>query len=105
MPFRRSARIRELGAGISKEELVSFLETRGLPIHVGRGGPSVSLVVSEGEETAVATVTFKDYDALNRAVVLPSDNRRLKDGSVMQIDADFDGFTALSNGPDIEYVV
>lgn len=101
MRFSRTARLRDLNPRITKDELISFLESRGLLVHNdGKGGVSI---VTE-QETAVATVTFKDHDVLDRSVLLSSSERRFRDGTIAQIDVRFDGFTALSDGTDVEYV-
>ena len=50
---------------------------------------------------AIATVTFKDAATLNRALKLPLQERVIHSRH-MDLDAGFDGFTALSDRDEIE---
>jgi hypothetical protein len=76
------------------DDLIGFFKSRG--IAVASGQAKISLTQSRiGVQTAV--VTLVDEGAFTKAKALTESKRKLA-GNVIDINADFYGFTTLSNG-------
>ena len=95
---RCTARITNLDPKTTPTDLVTLFQSKGLPISSGQAQISLT---ADLEGIAIATVTFRDEETLNRALKLPL-HERLIHHQHMQLDATFDGFTALSDGDEIE---
>lgn len=93
----RTARISSIKNGTKEEEFMKFLESKNLLLDPYQ---PISLT-STPDRHQVATVTFLDNATLKQALSLPPANRVLNRRKI-NIDDDFDGFTILSEGTEVE---
>jgi hypothetical protein len=92
-----TARISNIESTTTKVALASFIESKGLSLALGQ---PLSLTTTQ-DGYKIATVTFADDDTFKRVLDLPFSDRELKNRRI-NIDADFDGLTVLSEGSDVE---
>jgi hypothetical protein len=95
---RRTARITNLDPETTPEDLTTLFQSKGLPTSPGQA--QISLTTSL-DGTAITTVTFQDEETLKRALKLTLQERTIHNQQI-HLDAGFDGFTALSNGDEVE---
>jgi len=95
---RCTARITNLDPKTTSSDLTTLFQSKGFLISPGQAQISLTTGL---EGMAIATVTFKDAVTLNRALKLPLQERVIH-SRFMDLDTGFDGFTALSNGDEIE---
>lgn len=93
----RTARISNIESTTTENELIAFLESAQLPLDLDQ---PLSLT-STPERHQVATVTFRDNATLKQALGLPRASKKLKNRFI-NVDDEFDGFTVLSQGTQIE---
>lgn len=95
---RCTARITNLDPRTTSSDLTTLFQSKGLPISPGQAQISLKAGL---KGMAIATVTFKDAATLNRALKPPLQERVIHSRH-MDLDAGFDGLTALSDGDEIE---
>nr|VWP02414.1 D-xylose-proton symporter [Ganoderma boninense] len=95
-----TARISNINSTTTREDLQSYLALKGLPVAPGQRGLAFTETEGGGQRT---TVSFADKTTFKRALALPMAERMLGDREII-IDDDFDGFTVLSEGIQIDIV-
>lgn len=93
----RTARISNIDNTTKEGELIAFLVSQELALDLDQ---PLSLT-STPDRHQVATVTFDNNAALKKALGLSRANRKLKDRYII-VDDEFDGFTVLSEGTQVE---
>ncbi|KAM5544196.1 hypothetical protein V8D89_001856 [Ganoderma adspersum] len=95
-----TARISNINSTTTREDLENHLASKGLLVAPGQRGRAFTETEGGGKRT---TVSFADKTTFKRALALPMADRMLGDREII-IDDDFDGFTVLSEGPQIDIV-
>ena len=95
---RCTARITNLDPKTTPEDLTTHFQSKGLPISPGQAQISLTPGL---DGIAIATVTFNDEETLKRALKLTLQERTIHNQHI-HLDAGFDGFTALSDGDQVE---
>ena len=93
-----TARISNINSTTTREDLEKHLASKGLLVAPGQRGRAFTEIEGGGKRT---TVSFADEKMFNRALTLPMGDRMLGDREMI-IDDDFDGFTVLSEGRQVE---
>jgi len=95
-----TARISNIDNSATETDLAIYLQSKGLSLSPGHR--NISFANTEGGYK-LATVSFIDKGAFKRALALPFADRILNDRT-LNIDDDFDGFTVLSEGTQVDVV-
>ncbi|KAF9011454.1 hypothetical protein BDZ89DRAFT_1077817 [Hymenopellis radicata] len=97
--MRSTARISNIAGTTTKDELLEFLKSKGLARSPGQ---RVSYTKA-GDGKGIAIASFDNEAAYKKALALPRAERHLNEVDVT-IDDDFNGFTTLAEGSQIDIV-
>lgn len=96
-----TARISNIENSATEKDLATYFQSKGLSLSPGHH--NISFTNTDGGYK-LATVSFIDRATFKRALALPYADRILNDRT-LNIDDSFDGFTVLSEGTQVEWVL
>ncbi|KLO06642.1 hypothetical protein SCHPADRAFT_837791 [Schizopora paradoxa] len=98
----RTLRISNIAPTTTADALASYFRDKGLQLSTGNGKHGIYLVKAE-DDNIHATVSFYSDLVCKRALALSYEDRKL-DNRLLVLSSNFDGFTVLSEGSQVDII-